>query len=286
LIFYAEACVFTFISIVFIIFSLFAHEFWGHASSMRESGVHVNKIALGLPYGPQVTFPLKGKWLGTDFVIHYLCPLGAFTEYSEQEMKSLPFWQQSRIHASGPMVSLMFGYFFIVLAGFIAIAERPEINIWYFPHLPFLMVSLISIAILGLLLRFGGKNFFTYIMPIVPVALLLFVIGSFFLPGTSVASPVALVSSAGRIAELSGSFFFAGNASIIYFGLPMLLPLRLFGIALDGEQIIRPIIERCVPRVLPIIESAGTMAFGLLILYVLQKDLAPIFLPFIRKLLS
>jgi len=277
---------FIFVSILLIILTLFAHEFWGHATAIKESGVLVTKIALGLPYGPQVTFPLKGKWLGTDFVIHYLCPFGAFTEYGEQELKALPYWQQSRIHASGPMVSLMFGYFFVVLAGFIAIAERPEINIWYFPHLPFLMVSLIAIVILGLLLRFGGKTFFMYIMPIVPTALLLFVIGSFFLPGTSVASPVALVSSAGKIAELSGAFFFAGNASIIYFGLPMLLPFRIFGIALDGEQITRPIMERYVPRVLPAIESAETMAFGLLILYVLQKDLASVILPFIGKLFS
>ncbi|MCX6739147.1 MAG: site-2 protease family protein [Candidatus Parcubacteria bacterium] len=277
---------FTFISVVLIVLTVFAHEFLGHATAIREAGGHVSKVALGLPYGPCLIFPLKGKWTGTNFVIHYLCPFGAFTEYDEQEVLALPFWQQSRIHASGPAVSIMLGFFLIVLAGFVAIAERPEITFWYFPHLPLLMSSLCAIVFLGLLLRFGGRILFTYIIPFVPIALLFFVAYSLFFSSTGVTSPVAIINTAGKVSELSGAIFFAGNISGICFGFPMLLPLRIFGIALDGEQIIRPLLEKYAPQVLGVFESFGTFAFILLIFSVLQKDLEPIVLPFFAKLFS
>jgi hypothetical protein len=277
---------FTFVSVALVVLALFAHEYLGHAKAIRKAGVCVSKIAFGLPYGPKISFPLGGKWTGTDFVIYYLCPFGAFTEYDERGVKSLPYWKQSRIHASGPFVSIMFGYFYVILAGFAAIAERPEIDIWYFPHLPYLVISLAMIASLGIALLFGGKIIFNYVVPIIPFALLLFVVCGFFLPHESVASPAAFISSAGRISEFSGALFFAGNVSNICFGFPMLLPLRIFGISLDGEQLVKPLLQKYIPRVWIMFESFASMSFGLLILYVLQKDLAPIILPFLEKLFA
>ncbi|MCX6735486.1 MAG: site-2 protease family protein [Candidatus Parcubacteria bacterium] len=277
---------FTFISVVLIILTVFAHEFFGHATAIRDAGAHVSKVALGLPYGPYLSFSLKGKWAGTTFVIHYLCPFGAFTEYDGREVRSLPYWQQSRIHASGPFVSIMFGCFLIVLAGFVATAERPEISLWYFPHLPLLMSSLCSIVFLGMVLRFGGKILFTYVAPCIPVALFLFVVYGLFFSGTGVTSPVAIIGTAGKVSELSGAVFFAGNISGVVFGFPMLLPLRIFGIALDGEQILRPLVEKHIPQLLGAFESFGTMFFGILVLYVSQRELAPIVLPFLERIFS
>ncbi len=277
---------FTCISIILIVLTVFAHEFWGHATAIREAGAHISKVALGLPYGPYLVFPLRGKWTGTNFVVHYLCPFGAFTEYDEQEVRSLPYWQQSRIHASGPFISIMFGYVLIVLAGFVAIAERPEITIGYFPHLPLLMSSLCAVAFLGIMLRFGGKMLFTYVIPCIPIVLFLFVIHSLFFSGGGVTSPVAIIGTAGKVSELSGAVFFAGNISGVCFGFPMLLPLRIFGIALDGEQMLRPLTEKYIPQLIGVFESFGTMFFGLLVLYILQRELAPIVLPFLERFFS
>ena len=277
---------FTFISVVLIILGIFVHEYFGHAMAIRKAGAHVFKIALGLPYGPSITFPLRGKWSGTDFVIHYLYPFFAFTEYTGSEVEALPYWQQSRIHASGPFMSLIFGYFLIILAGLAAIAERPEIDITYFPHLPFLSISLIMISLLDIILRFGGKIIFTYVVPFIPFVIILLMGYSLLLPQASAMGPVALINTAGQVSELSGAIFFAGNISNIVVGFPMLLPFRIFGIPLDGFQIIRPIVQKFIPQFLAAFESFGTMIFGLLILYVLQNDLAPIVLPILQKWFS
>ena len=262
-----------FICVTLVLCAFFVHECFGHATAIREAGVLVSKIALGLPHGPKIIFPLRGKWEGTDFVIHYLCPIGAFWESDEQKIKELPYWQQSRIHASGPMATLIFGYFLIALSGCIAAVEGMPIDY----H--FLQISFAIIACLGILLRFGGKIFFAYVMPILPVALFIFILYSIFFPSESVtvATPFVFVKTMWQISDLSGALFVAGNITNTIIGLPMLLPLRLFGISLDGKQILQPLVEKYLPSALRFFESFGTLIFGLLILYTLEEYGQPIF---------
>lgn len=270
-----------FLCVVLVLFSFFVHECFGHATAVRKAGVHVSKIGLGLPHGPKITFSLCGKWVDTDFVI-YLWPFGAFWESNGQKISELPYWQQSRIHASGPIVTLIFAYSLIILSGILAMVEGADIDYY------FLYGSLAKIAILGILLQFGGKWFFGYVMPIIPIALFVFILYSFFSPSENiiVATPLVFVVTMLKITNLSSSLFVAGNFTIAVIGLPMLLPLGLFGISLDGKQILDPIVQKYFPNALNFFDRFGTILFGLLILYTLEEYGQSTILPHLVKLLS
>jgi hypothetical protein len=271
-----------FICVVLVLFAFFAHEFFGHATAIRKAGVPVSKIALGLPHGPKITFPLCGKWTGTNFVIHYLCPIGAFWESDEQQISELPYWQQSRIHASGPLVTLIYACSLIVLSGLLAFAGGTHIDF------SFLYRLIATIVVLGVFLRFGGKIFFTYVMPIIPVALLVLILCSFFSPSENiaVASPLVFVESMWKITDLSGALFVAGNFTGAVVGLPMLLPLQLFGVSLDGKQILQPLVQKYLPPALNFFDRFGTILFGLLIIYTLEEYGQSTILPCLVKLFS
>ena len=272
-----------FISVIFIILAYFVHECFGHAVAMKRSGVAVKQIGFGLPFGPKITFPMKGKWLGTDFVLYYLCPFGAFTACDEDGMTRLPFWEKSRFFVSGPIASIIFGYFLFIISGFIVMIEN---GMTRYPNNHLLIISCLTVAVLLIALKFGGKIFYTYIVPLIPVFLFLFAFYSlFFSQNATVVTTVSLVHTAGKISELSGAFFFAGAFSINFFGVSMMLPLRFFGIPLDGEQITLSIINKFMPKMVSFFISVETLIFGLLLLYALQTDLKPILLPFIAGLL-
>jgi hypothetical protein len=262
------------ISVLLIILAYFVHESIGHAGAMKASGIHVTKIIFGFPYGPSVSFPLRGKWSGTDFVI-YSIPFGAFTMCDKSEIQKLPYWEKVRICAGGPVASIIFGCFLFILSGFVVMIEN---GMPYYPNVELLIKALLIIAIGGIIMRFGGKVIFTFLVPIVPIALLFYLGYGLFENTTQVTNVVGLISVMKKVSEFSGALFFVGGFSINWFGVTMLLPLRIFGYPLDGEQIINPIVEKYTPRMLDLFEKFGTFIVGFLILYTLQIELAPIFL--------
>jgi len=267
-------------SVILIILTYFVHECIGHAAAMKASGIRVTKLIFGLRLGPSLTLPLRGKWSGTDLVL-YALPFGALTVCDYMEIQKLPFWERSRICASGPIASIIFGYFLFIASGFVVMVEQ---GMTRYPNTGLLFFSIAIIAMLLSMLRFGGRKIFTYLIPLVPAVLLIYLGYSLFGHTTSVVTAVELVRTATKVSEFSGALFFVGGFSINWFGITMLLPFRILGLPLDGEQIISPIMEKYLPRVFAGFESIGALLVGFAILYALKTELGPILLPFIASL--
>jgi hypothetical protein len=267
---------FSVLTVLFIIFAYFVHECLGHAAAMKKAGVSVTKLIFGLPYGPSFSFPLRGKWSGTEFVVYYLLPFGAFTVCDTDAILELPYWQQSRICAAGPIASILFGSSLYVLASFVVMAER---GIALNQDLTLFILSILGSFALLCILRFGGKIFFTYIAPMVPIALLIYLgYGLLLGNGANVTDVVEVARGAGKVNDFTHVLCYAAGFSIDWFGVTMLLPLKIFGLPLDGQQIVRLFLEKFTPSAVDVFESLGTLIFGFIILFVLQTELKTLLL--------
>ena len=272
---YITLLIFLFISAVM------SHEI-GHAKKMKDAGILVTEIALGLKYGPSIHFNLSGKWKGTKFSIYYLCPFGGFVECDNDAIESLPFWKRSAICAGGPFASIIVGTMLIVFAGFAAIAERPNISFDYWPHLPYLIPSLAVIIFFGTAFEFGERRFYQYIVPIFPLAATVLLGAQIFISPESMSSVIGVAQVGGQVSDVSGALFYVGGISISGLGIVMLLPFYIFGMPLDGASIVRPLIENLTHMYTAFFDIIATIVPGLLIIYLIQKDLMPFFLHLIR----
>ncbi len=257
-----------FLTIVFVIIAIYAHEIAGHAFAIKKEGLQIEELSFGLPIGPAIRFPLPKKWNGAKFAI-YPFPLGASVSFDERALEKLRYHQLARIYGAGPFASLIFGWLLIIGAGISAIVEN-SLPWAHFLNDPSVLTSfggilvLMSTAFLGEKVL-GAEKFFLFVAPIFfigyPLATIIIAHGQF-------AGPIQILEMMKENAtDLTNAFWYAGRLSIGV-GAAMCLPFY----PLDGAGILRPFVKKFFSEKIRGFQDFGIAVLGLIVIFFLAKE--------------
>ena len=255
---------------------IFVHEF-GHLEAMRECGIPVKKMLVGI--GPSIH--IKNEWLqkkfGKDFEFSFgLFPLaGAVMAKESEDAEHGSYGNVTYIAGAGPLINILTCTFTLGLLSLMRLVSghSPHFSVTLFGsdlHLSSwgLPALLIAVTLLG----WGFRRFVCgYIFPALALVLIVQISFAFAVhwheiwQGGNIAS---LANDAAKVQDGLGLVRFWIYLNFIL-GLSNLIPLY----PLDGGHIVGRLLETFFRGGAKVLRYAGMTAFAFLMVFCISSDL-------------
>lgn len=267
-----------FLAFLLFLFALIGHEI-GHALILRECGIRIKRMGLGIPVGPRLTFTpaWAGKFFGDGCTI-VISPLllGAFVEPVEEDAKK-PLPLLSEIAYLGGGVLANFVMLFILSAVLVLMTHglTDDVVVNYYFGLKFSAVAweiALGFMISGILL-WSMRKFISVILPLIGIGMLVLLFS------------VVTTIPADKLAESNGSIVLIGEWALkvadvrgaIGFGMLINLALALTNLLpfcpLDGGLIVSRTLARISSVAARVFYRISFVPFAVLIIWALSADL-------------
>lgn len=246
-----SAVVFTALTVVLILFSFVLHGVV-RATAMRNLGVGVTEVGVGLSVGPRLVLP-AGKMGSLSFsplpILAYVKP----DERDEEYLRQLPYRDGAWVYGSGLISGYIFGLL-LVGASLLIREDRMVVAAG---------ACVVLAAVVWLLRRF-------IVQYLVPVLGLLTVFTTSYALALDFGKPMGLAGTGALLyrTNLADALWFAGIVSIVV-AVTNMWPLATF----DGSYIMDMLLRRWWgPRVARVWKVVGTVILCLLVGYLVVSD--------------